>query len=101
MPELPEVETVRMGLLPVLEGHKFVKVETRRGDLRVPFPRDFAERLTGRLVKRLFSQKFPAGNFATRWDGTSGNGITVATGVYFYHLVVGNQQQVGKMSFVK
>jgi hypothetical protein len=55
----------------------------------------------GRLVKRLFSQKFPAGNFATRWDGTSGNGITVATGVYFYHLVVGNQQQVGKMSFVK
>jgi hypothetical protein len=55
----------------------------------------------GRLVKRLFSQKFPAGNFATRWDGTSGNGISVATGVYFYHLVVGNQQQVGKMSFVK
>ena len=55
----------------------------------------------GRLVKRLFSQKFPAGNFATRWDGTSNTGSTVATGVYFYHLVVGNQQQVGKMSFVK
>jgi formamidopyrimidine-DNA glycosylase len=53
MPELPEVETVRLGLLPVLEGHKFVKVETHRGDLRVPFPRDFARRLTGRRVVRL------------------------------------------------
>jgi formamidopyrimidine-DNA glycosylase len=54
MPELPEVETVRMGLLPMLEGHKFVKVETRRGDLRVPFPKDFAKRLTGRHVRRLW-----------------------------------------------
>ena len=54
MPELPEVETVRIGLLPVLEGHKFVKVETRRGDLRVPFPKDFAQQLTGRRVRRLW-----------------------------------------------
>jgi formamidopyrimidine-DNA glycosylase len=54
VPELPEVETVRMGLLPVMEGHKFTHVETRRGDLRVPFPNDFAGRLTGRKVKRLW-----------------------------------------------
>ena len=54
MPELPEVDTVRMGLTPVLEGHKFTKVETRRGDLRVPFPKDFAKRLTGRHIKRLW-----------------------------------------------
>ncbi|HVZ70554.1 MAG TPA: bifunctional DNA-formamidopyrimidine glycosylase/DNA-(apurinic or apyrimidinic site) lyase [Rhizomicrobium sp.] len=54
MPELPEVETVRMGLEPVLEGHKFTKVVTRRGDLRRPFPHDFAKRLTGRKVKRLW-----------------------------------------------
>ena len=54
MPELPEVETVRMGLLPVMEGHKIVHAETRRGDLRVPFPIDFAGRLTGRKVKRLW-----------------------------------------------
>ena len=53
MPELPEVETVRMGLLPALEGHKFVMVETRRGDLRIPFPKDFAKRLTGRHVRKL------------------------------------------------
>ena len=55
----------------------------------------------GRLVKRLLSQKLPAGNFTTRWDGTSEGGGTAASGVYFYHLVIGNQRQVGKMSFVK
>jgi formamidopyrimidine-DNA glycosylase len=43
-----------MGLLPVLEGHKFVRVETRRTGLRVPFPKNFAKRLTGRHVKRLW-----------------------------------------------
>ncbi|GAA0539361.1 formamidopyrimidine-DNA glycosylase [Rhizomicrobium palustre] len=50
MPELPEVETVRTGLAPAFEGRKLVKVETRRGDLRRPFPKDFAKRLTGRRV---------------------------------------------------
>ncbi|HEY4123060.1 MAG TPA: DNA-formamidopyrimidine glycosylase family protein, partial [Rhizomicrobium sp.] len=54
MPELPEVETVRMGLEPVFDGHTFTKVVTRRGDLRRPFPPDFAKRLTGRKVKRLW-----------------------------------------------
>ncbi|HXC54957.1 MAG TPA: bifunctional DNA-formamidopyrimidine glycosylase/DNA-(apurinic or apyrimidinic site) lyase [Rhizomicrobium sp.] len=53
MPELPEVETVRMGLVPVMEGHRITHAQTRRGDLRVPFPNDFAGRLTGRLVKTL------------------------------------------------
>lgn len=53
MPELPEVETVRMGLAPVLEGRRFTKVETRRGGLRVPFPKNFAARLTGKRVKSL------------------------------------------------
>jgi formamidopyrimidine-DNA glycosylase len=47
MPELPEVETVRRGLAPFMEGATFEKVELRRGDLRTPFPRGFAGRLTG------------------------------------------------------
>ena len=54
MPELPEVETVMMGLKPALEGRRFTHVETRRGDLRVPFPKDFAKRLTGRKMKALW-----------------------------------------------
>ncbi|MEI9994040.1 MAG: bifunctional DNA-formamidopyrimidine glycosylase/DNA-(apurinic or apyrimidinic site) lyase [Rhizomicrobium sp.] len=54
MPELPEVETVKRGLQPVLEGFRIVRAETRRGDLRVPFPNDFAGRLTGRRVVKLW-----------------------------------------------
>jgi formamidopyrimidine-DNA glycosylase len=50
MPELPEVETVRRGLRPVMEGRRILAVETRREDLRFPFPDRFAERLTGRSV---------------------------------------------------
>ena len=38
MPELPEVETVRLGLIPAVEGHVFARVEARRADLRVAFP---------------------------------------------------------------
>ena len=53
MPELPEVETVRAGLEPVLRGRRFVRVEQRRKDLRFPLPDRFAERLTGRKVERL------------------------------------------------
>ena len=53
MPELPEVETVRLGLLPAMEGHTMTHAETRRSDLRVPFPRDFAARLKGRKVTHL------------------------------------------------
>jgi len=53
MPELPEVETVRLGLSPVMEGHVLTDVETRRGDLRVPFPKDFVARTKGRKVKAL------------------------------------------------
>ena len=53
MPELPEVETVRSGLEPVLTGRSFVRVEQRRPDLRFPLPDRFAERLTGRRVLRL------------------------------------------------
>jgi len=53
MPELPEVETVRRGLEPVLVGNAFVRVEQRRPDLRFPLPKDFGMRLSGRTVEAL------------------------------------------------
>ena len=53
MPELPEVETVRRGLQPVMEGAKIVAAEARRGDLRFPFQPDFAKRLQGQTVRGL------------------------------------------------
>jgi formamidopyrimidine-DNA glycosylase len=53
MPELPEVETVRRGLQPVMEGARFLAVEARRPDLRWPFPDNFVRALTGRTVTAL------------------------------------------------
>jgi len=53
MPELPEVETVRGGLAPVLEGHRLARVEARRPDLRFPLPENFVQVLTGATVTRL------------------------------------------------
>ncbi len=50
MPELPEVETVRMGLLPVMEGRRIDKAAVNRSDLRWPFPPRMADRLTGARV---------------------------------------------------
>lgn len=47
MPELPEVETVRRGLAPVMVGRRILRVEQRRPDLRFPFPERFAARLEG------------------------------------------------------
>ena len=51
MPELPEVETVRRGLVPALEGARIGPVEVRRPDLRFPLPPDLAERLEGNVVR--------------------------------------------------
>jgi formamidopyrimidine-DNA glycosylase len=53
MPELPEVETVRRGLQPVLEGARLSRVEARRADLRFPFPDGFVQRLTGARIEKL------------------------------------------------
>jgi formamidopyrimidine-DNA glycosylase len=53
MPELPEVETIRLGLAPVLSGRRIMRVEQRRTNLRFPLPERFVERLTGRRIEKL------------------------------------------------
>src|SRR5262245_28370754 len=53
MPELPEVETVRRGLVPRLVGHRIVRLIQRRRDLRVPLPTRFAQRVEGRTVQAI------------------------------------------------
>ena len=53
MPELPEVETVRRGLAPVMEGQVIARAQVNRPDLRWPFPPDMAARLTGARVLML------------------------------------------------
>jgi formamidopyrimidine-DNA glycosylase len=53
MPELPEVETVRRGLAPAMEGKRILRVETRRKDLRFPFPANFNQRIEGARLTRM------------------------------------------------
>ncbi len=53
MPELPEVETVRRGLEPVLLGKRIIKAEKFSPKLRLPIPKDFGEQLTGQKVTSL------------------------------------------------
>ncbi|KAF0675946.1 bifunctional DNA-formamidopyrimidine glycosylase/DNA-(apurinic or apyrimidinic site) lyase [Profundibacterium mesophilum] len=53
MPELPEVETVRRGLAPVMEGRVIEAAQVRRPDLRWPFPPDMAGRLEGQRITAL------------------------------------------------
>jgi len=53
LPELPEVETVRRGLSPAMQGVVIEKADVNRPDLRWPFPDRMAERLTGQRVERL------------------------------------------------
>ncbi len=53
MPELPEVETVKNGLAPIVEGRRLFRVIQRRDKLRIPLPENFAERLQGRRVERI------------------------------------------------
>jgi formamidopyrimidine-DNA glycosylase len=50
VPELPEVETVRRGLMPAMEGARILKTEQRRKDLRFKFQKDFVSRLDGQEV---------------------------------------------------
>jgi formamidopyrimidine-DNA glycosylase len=53
MPELPEVETIRLALDATLRGRRILRVEQRRKDLRFPLPERFGERLSGRRIERL------------------------------------------------
>lgn len=53
MPELPEVETVRRGLAPVMEGATIRRLELRRGDLRFPLPEKLAEAVEGQTIAGL------------------------------------------------
>jgi formamidopyrimidine-DNA glycosylase len=50
LPELPEVETVRRGLQPVMEGTRILSARTNRKDLRFPFPDRFTQRITGKTI---------------------------------------------------
>jgi hypothetical protein len=57
--------------------------------------------IMGEEINVLVDKQLPAGNYKTKWDGKNINGNSVTSGVYFYHLLVGEQKFVGKMNLVK
>lgn len=86
MPELPEVETVRRGLAPILEGRMIIRVQLNRPDLRFPFPPDFADRIQGQRVERLSRRaKF------LRADLTSGDRLFMHLGMSGRFVLGGDQ----------
>ncbi|TNB47425.1 bifunctional DNA-formamidopyrimidine glycosylase/DNA-(apurinic or apyrimidinic site) lyase [Martelella lutilitoris] len=53
MPELPEVETVRRGLAPAMEGRRIEKLVLNRSDLRFPFPENLVKTVENRTIVAL------------------------------------------------
>jgi formamidopyrimidine-DNA glycosylase len=67
MPELPEVETVRRGLSPAMQGRRIERLEVNRPDLRFPFPDRFRERVEGaRIVHMGRRAKFLVTELSTK-----------------------------------
>src|SRR5271169_4762661 len=93
MPELPEVETVRRGLAPAMEGAAFAQVEVRDRRLRWPLQKDFAKRLEGQTVTGLARRAkylladLSSGNVLMMHLGMSGSfrvGHEAKPGVYYH-----------------
>ena len=51
MPELPEVETTRLGILPYTKGYIFKRMIVRNRSLRWPVPAGLEKRLKGQVVE--------------------------------------------------
>jgi formamidopyrimidine-DNA glycosylase len=93
MPELPEVETVRRGLAPEMEGARFAKVEVRDRRLRWPLSKDFEKRLQGQTVEGLgrrakyLTADLSSGDVLLMHLGMSGSfrvGKDAKPGVYYH-----------------
>jgi len=72
---------------------RFALPETRTVELRV-FD------LAGRAVKTLAQGALEPGLHTLQWDGTSDHGKRLASGVYFYRLVAGNDRAEKKLVLV-
>ncbi|MFQ5631246.1 MAG: FlgD immunoglobulin-like domain containing protein, partial [bacterium] len=57
--------------------------------------------INGDIIRTLVNAKVEAGEHFIRWDGTDNNGFLVASGVYYYELMVGTFRQVNKMTLIR
>lgn len=96
MPELPEVETVRRGLLPALKGRRLTRVVARRPDLRFPLPDGFGQRLTGQRVDDIRRRaKF------LLFDLVPPGGMKEGGEVLIVHLGMSGSFRLGKAAFAE
>lgn len=57
--------------------------------------------LLGQSIDRLVDQTMPAGSYTATWNGTSGDGTPVASGIYFYRLSTDQHSMAKKMLLLK
>jgi len=99
LPELPEVETVRRGLAPVLQGRRIMAADVRRPDLRWPFPSQMGRRLEGARVLALRRRSkylladLDGGETLVVHLGMSGRLLVSGAPLGTYHLAVATPQK--------
>jgi hypothetical protein len=57
--------------------------------------------IEGKIIRTLLSERLPAGNYLTKWDGRNESGARVSSGVYFYSLIIESQRVSGKMHLIR
>ncbi len=55
----------------------------------------------GQLVRNLVNETLAAGEYDVVWQGLDQRGRPVSSGIYFYRLLAGDQELVGKMTYLK
>ena len=57
--------------------------------------------ILGNRVRQLVHEEKPAGKYEVAWDGTDQSGISVASGTYFYRMIIGNFSQTKKLTLTR
>ena len=66
MPELPEIETIRLSLCKIIIGKKFIQIKTYRPNLRIPFPKSFKEIVQSKIISITRRSKYLLISFASQ-----------------------------------
>ena len=56
---------------------------------------------SGRRVRNLVDESFPAGKHRVRWDGSGDNGVSLPPGVYFYDFTIGQENFRGRIVLLR
>lgn len=57
--------------------------------------------VVGQVVRTLVAERQSAGRYQVRWNGTDDRGVPVSSGIYFYQITTGKNQDVRKLMLLK